>query len=165
MRRVRPKTPSVFLLPAMLFGACLAPVAGCGESRPATAPVSGRVTFEGRPLPGGGSILLVPIDAAGNALPGKAAMATVAEDGTYTLGTYGADDGAIIGQHRVEVRQNRVLRPAEYAEDEMKMTRPEVRLPEADRIPDVYFGPNSPLRAKVEDKDNQIDFDLERGGG
>jgi len=72
---------------------------GCGGGGAATASVSGKVTYEGKPVTGG-SIGFSPIGT-GSGNPGKAGGSTVQSDGTYTVSTYGEDDGAVIGKHKV----------------------------------------------------------------
>ncbi len=141
-------------------------VMGCGSGTP-TYPVRGKVTFDGKPLPGGGSIRFVPISG-----PGKEAGGTIAEDGTYEMQTFGQKDGAIVGDHRVEIFQNQILKPAVYPEIKpgegkepgaVKPTSPEVRISKQETIPPVYSDAKSPLTAKVEaTKSNEINFDLKR---
>jgi hypothetical protein len=60
-----------------------------------TAPVHGAVTLDGKPLAGGG-VMFVPDR-------GRGAVGAIASDGTYTVGTYGETDGAIVGRHKVAV--------------------------------------------------------------
>lgn len=81
-----------------LVSVVLATVAliGCGPSRPATAPVEGTVTLDGQPL-AGASVTFTP--SAG----GRPGMGTTDSSGKFTLMTYEAGDGAVIGQHKVTV--------------------------------------------------------------
>jgi hypothetical protein len=72
-------------------------VAGCGEQKPALAPVRGHVTFRGAPLTDG-AIVFTPDPERGGA--GPLACARIADDGGYVLAT-GADLGAVSGWHRV----------------------------------------------------------------
>jgi hypothetical protein len=67
-----------------------------------TAPVDGKVTFQGQPVKGG-SITFRPIKTASTkeSLKGKPASGSVKDDGTFVLTTYGKDDGAVIGTHEV----------------------------------------------------------------
>ena len=140
---------------------------GCGSSTPATSAVRGRVTFEGKPLPGGGTIRFVPVS-----LPGKEAGGAIAEDGSYEMQTYEEKDGAIPGDHRVEIFQNQILKPEVYPEidpgegkepDAVKAISPEVRISPKERIPPIYSDSRSPLRATVDGtKSNEINFDLKR---
>ena len=73
---------------------------GCDDDgRMKTYPVSGRVVFEdGTPLKGG--TVLCMSESAETTL---SARGTIAEDGSFTLGTYEGDDGAIAGSHLVAI--------------------------------------------------------------
>jgi hypothetical protein len=73
---------------------------GCGGGGEfPTAAVSGTVTHDGKSVRGG-SLTFSPVKD-GEQEAGKPASATVGEDGTYELSTYGEGDGAVIGKHRV----------------------------------------------------------------
>ena len=74
--------------------ACLA--GGCGPRRPATVPVKGRVTLDGKPV-ADAAVMFEP--EAG----GVPARGSTAADGSFTLTTFERDDGAIAGRHRVAV--------------------------------------------------------------
>lgn len=98
------RTLSLRSLRAGLVGGLMAGLctlsAGCSSSdQMATAPVSGKVTYNGQPVKGG-SVMFSPV-ASGTQEPGKGASGTVKDDGTYVLGTYSADDGAVVGKHTV----------------------------------------------------------------
>src|SRR6187399_2370414 len=70
---------------------------GCwGSSRPATYPVTGTVTSQGKPV-AGAVITFVPTDA------GEAASAITDSEGKYALTTWAAGDGARPGEYRVKV--------------------------------------------------------------
>src|SRR5689334_12603312 len=66
----------------LLIGLLLIVAAGCASDCPAY-PASGKVTYKGKPLPGGGSIRLVPLAAEG----GREAGGNIATDGTFKLMT------------------------------------------------------------------------------
>ncbi len=72
---------------------------GCSGKKE-TAPVSGKVTFQGKEVKGG-SITFSPIPTGDSKKPGKPASGIIQENGTFVLGTYKKADGAIIGRHRV----------------------------------------------------------------
>ncbi len=152
---------------AVWWTVVLAPLlSGCG-SQVATAPVEGRVEFDGQPLVGGGRVLFVPIADSDDQPSRKAAIGIIAEDGTFQLGTYGQDDGAVLGEHRIEIRQNTVLTPAVYAAEagptgESVLLEPLVEIDAADRIPTIYAGEDSPLRMTVENGSNEFPIDLKR---
>ena len=65
-----------------------------------TAPVSGTVTSDGKPIPGG-SVTFSPTATGTKDHAGKPASGTIQEDGTYTLTTYSDGDGAVIGKHTI----------------------------------------------------------------
>ena len=78
-------------------------LAGCnsGGEFP-TAPATGRVMCEGKPVPHV-MVFFEPLETGKSALVGKAGFAVAKEDGTFALSTYGNGDGAVIGHHRVRV--------------------------------------------------------------
>ena len=159
--------------------ACLVAVvplvcAGCGSSGYPTAKVTGRITFEGRPIAGGGSVRFVPITEKDDSRPGKPASGLLAPDGTFTLSTYEEGDGAIVSEHRVEVSQLIYLEQPVYdyeeptaADDagqlgEARLVRPGKTVDPSQQIPAIYSGPESPLRVTVAKGDNEITLDLKR---
>lgn len=77
------------------FGWLLATlVTGCGGG-PELVPVTGKVMYNGQPLPFG-VVMFQP-----NA--GQPAQGEIQPDGTFTLSSFKPDDGAVIGTHRVSV--------------------------------------------------------------
>ncbi len=73
---------------------------GCGSSTQAqaafsTVPVKGKVLLKGKPLTSG-TVKFEP-DA------GRTAYGEIGPDGTFTLGTFSTNDGAVGGTHRVAV--------------------------------------------------------------
>jgi hypothetical protein len=82
----------------------LALFAGCGGEKFQVAPVSGVCNCNGQPLTAG-LVVFEPIPEAGADLKesGRAAAGVISEGGTYVLSTFGRDDGAIVGNHRVRV--------------------------------------------------------------
>ncbi|MFI4874504.1 MAG: hypothetical protein ACIALR_04175 [Blastopirellula sp. JB062] len=79
----------------LLIGICLIGLAsGCSSEAPfETAPVQGKVLYQGKPLPYG-SISFRP-------QAGSPAFGKIDRDGTFSLSTYGDRDGAVIGKHEV----------------------------------------------------------------
>jgi hypothetical protein len=75
--------------------------AGCGSGQAPTdlVPVSGKVSFQGRPL-AGGTIVFAPDPQRGGR--GPLAVGTIAADGRYVLRSEGRP-GAIPGWHRITV--------------------------------------------------------------
>ena len=78
---------------------CLSMTVGCGENRIPTDPVSGTAVFDdGSPVRTG----TVELSSQDHKLT---ATGTIGDDGSFVLGTYGSDDGACAGEHRVIVMQ------------------------------------------------------------
>jgi len=92
----------VFLILAV--AGVLATAIGCSKGGAAyrTAPVKGKVIYNGQPVTSGG-IRLQPIAVPGasESNPGKPAGGEVRSDGTFVLSTYKDGDGAVVGRHKV----------------------------------------------------------------
>jgi hypothetical protein len=111
---------------------------GCGSSNPPTYPVTGKVTFNGAPLPTG-SVLLTPVGG------GPSAQAAIQPDGTYAVWTFVEGDGAIPGKHHVLIAAAKDNGPD-------AATTP--------LIPDKYSTFNSGLQVEVKETDNVANFEL-----
>ena len=83
--------------------AALAAFCGCGPKRLPTAPVQGKVLYQGKPLEFGG-VLFQPEN-------GPLARGKIGADGTFRLSTYREGDGAVLGTHRVQVACYETQRP------------------------------------------------------
>jgi hypothetical protein len=143
-----------------LLAGAVAAVSGCGGS-PAVYPVKGTITFEGKPMKGGGSISFMPL---GNQ-EGKTAGAEIKQDGTYELMTNQPGDGSMAGDFRVVIVQSTEREP-DATKDGERTGRSLSVVSEAERIPPIYGNPmQSPLKTKVEAKTNQLDFDLKKNAG
>lgn len=68
---------------------------GCKRGNPRVVPVRGKVLYNGEPLPFG-SVMFQPDK-------GQAAVADLGGDGSFTLSSYGPNDGAVPGTHSVSV--------------------------------------------------------------
>jgi hypothetical protein len=76
---------------------------GCGDSGgKSTAKVSGKVTSGGQPVTEG-NIRFTPLATGGDA--GMPASGKIEPDGSYTLSTYGTNDGAVVGKHRIDYEE------------------------------------------------------------
>ncbi len=85
----------------------LTAMVGCGSGDFPTAAVTGRVMCEGQPV-GSCAVYFEPLRVGGSdetALVGKPGFAFTKPDGTFVISTSerGAEDGAVIGMHRVRV--------------------------------------------------------------
>jgi hypothetical protein len=70
-------------------------LAGCGDGRPRRVPVAGHVLIDGKPLTDG-FIQVSPAD-------GRPASGKIGPDGHFALTTFDANDGCMLGKHRVKV--------------------------------------------------------------
>ncbi len=87
----------------LLFLPLLLPLAaGCGGPYK-TAPVSGRVTLNGKPL-ANAAVLFQPVATEGNNEPGPGSSGVTDADGRYSLTLIGnRGKGAVIGKHKVRI--------------------------------------------------------------
>ena len=84
--------------------AALVALVGCND-RPDMAPVTGRVLYNGQPLPYGSIVFQPP--------RGQLAAAAIQTDGSFRLSTFAENDGAIVGPHKVSVTCYTSQRPSE----------------------------------------------------
>jgi hypothetical protein len=79
-------------------------LAGCGgdPSKPALGRVSGTVTYQGKPLTTG-LVTFIPSSGPG-ASTGQPASGEINSSGGYSLTTFEAGDGAVLGTHTVTVQ-------------------------------------------------------------
>jgi len=125
----------------VLIGSC-----GPGEVHPPTLPVQGKVTYDGKPVPKG--TITFQSDA------GHAAVGEIQPDGSYRLGTFAKDDGAVLGHHKVMIVAN--------TGDPTKMpgSSPGYVAPK-DLVPKKYAQlETSGLEADVSKEKTSWDFDL-----
>jgi hypothetical protein len=139
------RVPRAALSPLLML--LLAGAVGCGP--PLMGPVSGRVTFKGKPVP----MAVVRFQPQGRPM----GVGVTDTDGRYRLSTKKPLDGAYGGHHIVSVY------PWQLGVGQEPLDPAYTPLPE-DRadIPDKYRAPHtSPLSADVvAGRDNMIDFDL-----
>ncbi|EAQ81401.1 hypothetical protein DSM3645_23456 [Blastopirellula marina DSM 3645] len=125
-------------------------VGGCSSGGSLeTATVTGKVSYQGKPLPYG-SISFRPE-------AGSPAYAKLREDGTYSLSTFGNGDGAVIGKHQVLIIATETdagIAPANDSGIEMPVTK--------SVIPRKYTSfSTSQLTAEViSGKNNEFSFNL-----
>jgi len=83
------------LLTGLTVLSVVALLCGCTQT-PSVVPVSGKVLYNGEPLPFG-IVMFQPEK-------GQAAQGEIQPDGSFQLSTYGPNDGAVPGLHKVSVR-------------------------------------------------------------
>ena len=125
---------------------------GCGGSGPRTAPVSGTVTYNGKPVPSA-HVSFVPRDASS-----RAAAGLTDSNGRFTLGTFSTNDGAIIGKYKVGIIAHGPARPAKPGEGS---GMPGETVPGPPTIPQKYFAPEtSGLVHEVKPGSNTVELTL-----
>jgi hypothetical protein len=75
---------------------------GCGATAAKVVPVSGVVTFDGKPL-ANATVLFSPVAKAGEINAGDGSAGKTNEQGEYTLTTSRGVPGAQVGKHRVSI--------------------------------------------------------------
>jgi hypothetical protein len=100
-------------LPTLIAaGVLLGLICGCGKAQPdrvAVAPVSGSVSFEGKPPPGA-LIVLHPKSGETSAVPKPRAQ--VEADGTFRFSTYDSGDGVPPGDYVATITWYRLTKDA-----------------------------------------------------
>lgn len=82
---------------------CCAMWIGCSNNSPyELAEVTGTVSIDGQPFTAG-KVMFAPVAKPGEINAGRSALARLKPDGTFKLGTYESEDGAIIGDHWVTI--------------------------------------------------------------
>ena len=120
-------------------------LAGCGESGPQIAEVTGLVTLDNSPLAGA----LVSFEPTG---PGRTSVGNTDESGRYRLQFTPDRYGALPGEHNVRISTKQFVFDEERGED----------VPQPERVPPVY-NTESTLKATVESSGSEVDFTLESG--
>jgi hypothetical protein len=138
-------------------------LSGCGSSDRVTVyHVRGTIRLEGKAMPGGGAISFIPMENQ----RGKTAGGEIREDGTYELMTYSPGDGSMAGYFKVVITQASSMEPREAPPDGQKLPEKGLEIlsvPSEDLIPAAYGDLNkTPLRATVEPRSQEINFDLQR---
>jgi hypothetical protein len=141
---------------ALCLSALVACVAGCGgPSRPAVHPVTGHVFFQKTTPAAGAFVVFQPVtDGLEKAMAARP-FAKVESDGSFSLTTYEAGDGAPEGEYGVTV----VWAPP-AASKGPRITDGGATLP--DKLGGRYGNPKKPaLKASVKKGENTFEFDVQ----
>ncbi|WP_417390167.1 hypothetical protein [Gimesia sp.] len=134
----------------LLLSLVLLTAYGCGDGHPARSTVSGKVTYNGKPL-SIGSLVFIPVNG------GPSAQGKIDRNGSYEMGTFTDDDGVIPGDYKIMITALTSPGGSGLPEDAVDGNAgPESVIPE-------WYGDleKSGLRATVvADKSNTIDFPL-----
>lgn len=102
MRILVPRVVPLVFLPGLLVLAILLGACGCGGRGVEQVQVTGRVTFDGQPMPGLGDLYFTPISTAADQ-PQRPGFASFGPDGLYSAGTFASGDGLFPGTYHVMV--------------------------------------------------------------
>jgi hypothetical protein len=134
--------------------------AGCGSKYPATAPVSGKISINGKPVTQG-RISFHPTTG------DRPALANIQPDGSYALTTFEHGDGALLGHHKVSIKSTRIENAPPPPKDFREEAAQAAELakqggPHLVFIVDkkYYDERTTDLEAEVKAGNNQIDFNL-----
>src|SRR5262249_39992268 len=124
-------------------------LAGCNPEGYKVAPVSGRVTLDGKPL-ANAAVVFSPVAGADNKDPGPGSGAKTDADGRYALTIVGKGNrGAVVGKHKVRITM--------YPEGDPTDDRPQRPKP----LPPRYSGKNTILEYDVTASGSRsADFEL-----
>jgi hypothetical protein len=112
-------------------------LAGCGFGPYKIAPVSGRVTLDGKPL-ANAAVVFSPVATSDNKEPGPGSGGKTDADGRYTLTIVGKGTrGAVVGKHKVRVT---MIPDVDPADDRPQRPKP---------LPPRYSGKNTTLEYDV----------------
>jgi hypothetical protein len=124
---------------------CLTLTTGCGSGRPKCVSISGVVTYHGQPLEGAVVIFIPP--------KSRSATGITDTQGRFTLQTFSAGDGGVLGDHVVCISKTVVDATAAQKSPYSKTKS---------LLPAIYGTPvKTPLRATVTaEGPNEFKFDL-----
>lgn len=146
---------------AALSGAFVSLVVGCGDSSglPPRYVVTGKVTYNGAPVPKG-TVTFEPASPDGRHASGAIT------DGTYSMSTLGDNDGAMPGDYKVVIISTEIDTSEIAARSKGGAAHHDDAFAKAVKnaknlVPTKYGrSDTSGLTAKVEAKSNSIDFNL-----
>ncbi len=122
-------------------------LAGCGDGGPRLVSVSGKVTLDGKPVPGA-IVTFTPTAAGGSNSLGKTDAS-----GNYTLEFSQDKKGALVGEHVVEIATKKISK-ADLPDDGSVVDQSAyVEIP-------AKYRKRGALTATVQDQSNTIDFQL-----
>ena len=147
------------LASALVVVAAFVILAGCGDQRPETFPVQGKVTYRGKPVTSG-RVIFYPEN-------GRSAQSEILADGTFKLTTFERGDGAVVGKHQVTIKSTRVVEAsaAPKSFDEELRRGPSGQTPGSSKprvewlVPEKFSRRSTTtLAAEVTSDDNQVDL-------
>jgi hypothetical protein len=116
-------------LRSFLLFALLLTLAGCKKEAFKVAPVSGRVTLDGKPL-SKATVTFVPLATKENINPGPTALGLTDDDGRYTLGIRPDYPGTVVGKCRIYISTVLTDPATDERDGGPPLKRPRDRVPE-----------------------------------
>lgn len=145
------------ILSIIVCGAlCSCQDSGVDPDRPQVVPVSGTITYQGKPLPEA-VVTYYPVTGE------QSAFGRTDEAGHYVLTTFESNDGAVAGDYSVVVQKYEEPVPTGSPEGENYVPPTNVQqAPPKLLTPAAYVSPQTtPLKATVKpDGENKFDFEL-----
>lgn len=144
----------------LVAGLLMASLGGCSGTDPdlpKLAKVSGKVTYNGKPVTKG-SVIFTPVAGDKGDASGQVATGQIGADGSYELTTFNTGDGAVIGQHTVTIEApsediNKLNQPKEDGTIAYILPKP--------AVPEKYTKPSSsPLKQTVVEGANVFNLEL-----
>lgn len=142
---------------AAVLAALLGVSAGCGDGKPQTVPVGGKVMFNKTTPAAGALVVFHPSDPQVEKRLGGKPFAKVAEDGTFKLTTFVEGDGAPEGEYGITV---------DWRKKEDDKSKPKFQLGEGKgggkpALKPQYSNPQAPFKTVTIKKGEANDFLLE----
>jgi hypothetical protein len=135
----------------LVLGFAMALALGCGSNK--YAPVSGKVTLNGKPLPKA-HVMFSPVGKPGSIEAGEGSAGTTNEKGEFTLKSSTGKNGALVGDHQVSIS-------ALEAQVGDRDTRPpRGGPPMTDKVPSRYNSKSELTFSVPSGGSNKADFDL-----
>ena len=115
-------------------------LSGCGSGLPATAPVSGLMLLDGKPV-AKASVVFIPKGG------GRTGTGETDENGRFTLTTFETDDGALVGMHSVCVTKREITvlgyAPTDNPQDGTSTAIMRLKTQERFDVPKQYAAPQT----------------------
>jgi hypothetical protein len=103
--------------------------AGCNREPYQVAPVSGRLTLDGKPAPDV-AVMFQPVAVGGNINPGPGSYGITDDDGRYSLKLVGKETpGAVVGKHKVRLDPYSRTANDPYSDAPVRPTKPRTAVP------------------------------------
>lgn len=133
-----------------LFALFISLTIGCSDGRPTRVPISGQVLIDGKPLKSG-YIRFVSADH-------RPSQGYLDANGRFTLSCFEDNDGAVIGQHKIEIRGTEMVNPQlmrwhapkKYADQQTSELVQEITGPTDNIILNLTWDGGQPFDEKVE---------------